>query len=130
MGYSAYNVIVPPDHELVLKHSHPKELRPRFFMLAVRALELMPELDSNATWLFWKLMGLRNINTNVAVLERKDMTEAEYTKMKRGYLALKTRDVLRRIGHGQYQFNPMYVLPRQGYEMVHKEYSGDVKADS
>lgn len=125
--YSAYNVIVPPGHELVLKDSATRELRPRFFMMSNSAMELMTELDLNSHWLLWKLIALRCLDSNVAVLPFKSLTAAEYGRVKRGYLVLKKHGLVKRVAPETYQLNPEYVLPRQGYYKVRQEWEASIE---
>lgn len=124
MTLNAYPILLEAGKKLVVADEH-QDHKPQFFMLATSAIKLLPLLDGNAAWLFWKLVETRSLTTNIAVIPRVALTVGEYRRANRGYFELKRLNVCKRIKRETYQLNPDVVLPINGYWQVRTEYQGN-----
>lgn len=73
------------------------------------------KMSRSAHWVYWKLIQQRNVQTNIAVLRNKSITDYERKKLTKAYRELRGLNLLVRIKQETYMFNPKAIIPVEGY---------------
>lgn len=68
-------------------------------------------LSKNATWLWWELVDIRNIDTNVAILRGKTQSQYIKSKISKAYKELARYSLVHRFKREHYLINPSAMLP-------------------
>lgn len=72
---------------------------------------ILKDLSTAATWLFWTLESKRNKATNETILLSKFLSKTEQNRVAKGYKELHQKGVIKRIKREHYIINPKAVLP-------------------
>lgn len=72
---------------------------------------IMKELESNAYWLLWSLVEVRDYNTNVAVLNMAGLDAALKQRGVRGYKELRDKKLVLKVKRSHYMINPDFIKP-------------------
>lgn len=90
---------------------------------------VMKGLSKGAHWMFWQLLELREIRTNISVFTPKD--EYEKKRVARAYKELKEAEIIVRVRRSHYMFNPAVWQPQsEFYEEVFLEWTRLTKEKS
>lgn len=92
----------------------------------INGMDVMPilkDLSAPATWLFWTLAELRELNSNVCHLRAAVLSSCELNRLKKGYKELKEVQLIIRIKQEYYLINPKVFVPKfEHYESVQKRW--------
>lgn len=92
-----------------------KEGYNKFKVKGVDPLPAYQAMSRNAHWMYWKLMQIRDQQTNISVLRNKSLTDYERKKVTKAYDELRALNLLVRIKQETYMFHPKTIIPVEGY---------------
>lgn len=79
-------------------------------------LPIISNLKPTAHNIFWKIVSSRNKNKNIGLY--KPNTKTESNRLTRAYKELNQKELIKRIGQGQYLINPDVIVPTYTYPEV------------
>ena len=116
-----YTVVCREGYKLVEVIDSPQK-KPRFLMMSHHLMPHLAEMDASATWLLWTLAAKRDVSTNIAVLPKSSLSEAQYGRVRKGLPTLEQKGICKRIKQNTYMFNPDFLIPICGYAQVRHSY--------
>jgi hypothetical protein len=72
---------------------------------------VMKDLDSNAYWLLWSLIEIRNYSTNISVFSMANFDAALKARGVRGYKELRDKKLVVKVKRSHYMINPDFIKP-------------------
>ncbi len=73
--------------------------------------QVMSKLSPVAHKVFWEMVQVRDIDTNIVLIDSKNQTASQNSIISKGYRLLESEGLLLKIGKGKYMINPYAVLP-------------------
>lgn len=106
--------------ELVITEKTKHKSKHKFYAVGMQMMvdnklesvaSVMKELDSNAYWLLWSLIELRDYSNNVAVFSMAELDAALKQRGVRGYRELRDKGLVMKIKRSHYMINPDFIKP-------------------
>lgn len=82
------------------------------YMFGFDPIPIFKILSQSATWLWWELVDIRNIDTNVSILRGKNQDPYQKQKISKAYKELASYSLVHRYKREHYLINPSAMLPK------------------
>lgn len=87
-------------------------------------VDVMSKLNPVAYRVFWEMVKVRDVDTNMVILDSSQHTSSQNSIISKGYKVLKEKELVIKVGKGSYLLNPHAILPTfEKVEEVNKEWS-------